>query len=212
MVAALSHSHVCSRGPGASLNVLFTFTLTVLCPASHQSQALEFFLAKGAVILQGGEILGRRLEVGTLPLGEVEPPGHFGAFPPQVPPSIGCTRLALALEGRPPSGDCGFIPRGKHDRPSGGSVSGTSFSAPSAPGSCSLGLKASKGAGMEPQPRVTEVSTESSRLSIFCAKGMFLLYWSLDGFEPWVGKTLWRRKWQPSPVFLPGVSDEQRSL
>ena len=67
MVAALSHSHVCSRGPGASLNVLFTFTLTVLCPASHQSQALEFFLAKGAVILQGGEILGRRLEVATPP-------------------------------------------------------------------------------------------------------------------------------------------------
>ena len=77
MVAALSHSHVCSRGPGASLNVLFTFTLTVLCPASHQSQALEFFLAKGAVILQGGEILGRRLEVGTLPLGEVDPPMTF---------------------------------------------------------------------------------------------------------------------------------------
>lgn len=51
--------------------------------------------------------------MGTLPLGEVEPPGLFGAFPPEVPPSAGCTRLALALEGRAPSGDCGFIPRGQ---------------------------------------------------------------------------------------------------
>ena len=77
MAAAPGHSHVCSRGSGASLNVLFTFTLTLLCPASHQSQALEVFLAEGAIILQWGEILGRRLEVGTLPLGEVEPPELF---------------------------------------------------------------------------------------------------------------------------------------
>ena len=33
-----------------------------------------------------------------------------------------------------------------------------------------LSLKASRIAGMRPQSRVTEVSTESSRLSIFCAK------------------------------------------
>ena len=30
--------------------------------------------------------------------------------------------------------------------------------------------------------------------------------------EPWVGKILWRRKWQPPPVFLPGKSHGQRSL
>ncbi|CAN0569506.1 unnamed protein product [Rangifer tarandus platyrhynchus] len=24
------------------------------------------------------------------------------------------------------------------------------------------------------------------------------------GFNPWVGKISWRRKWQPTPVFLPG--------
>ena len=23
------------------------------------------------------------------------------------------------------------------------------------------------------------------------------------GFDPWVGKIPWRRKWQPTPVFLP---------
>ena len=32
------------------------------------------------------------------------------------------------------------------------------------------------------------------------------------GFNPWVGKMPWYRKWQPAPVFLQGISHEQRSL
>ena len=32
------------------------------------------------------------------------------------------------------------------------------------------------------------------------------------GFNLWVRKIPWRRKWQPTPVFLPGESHEQRSL
>ena len=32
------------------------------------------------------------------------------------------------------------------------------------------------------------------------------------GFDPLVGKILWRRAWQPTPVFLPGESHGQRSL
>ena len=31
-------------------------------------------------------------------------------------------------------------------------------------------------------------------------------------FDPWVGKIPWRRKWQPTPVFLPEESHGQRSL
>ena len=31
-------------------------------------------------------------------------------------------------------------------------------------------------------------------------------------FDPWVGKIPWRKKWQPTPVFLPGNSHEQGSL
>ena len=31
-------------------------------------------------------------------------------------------------------------------------------------------------------------------------------------FNPWVRKIPWRRKWPPTPVFLPGKSHEQRSL
>jgi len=32
------------------------------------------------------------------------------------------------------------------------------------------------------------------------------------GFDSWVGKIPWRRKWQPTPVFLLGESHGQRSL
>ena len=31
-------------------------------------------------------------------------------------------------------------------------------------------------------------------------------------FSPWVGKIPWRRAWQPTPLFLPGESQGQRSL
>ena len=31
-------------------------------------------------------------------------------------------------------------------------------------------------------------------------------------FDPWVKKIPWRRKWQPTPLFLPGISHGQRSL
>ena len=32
------------------------------------------------------------------------------------------------------------------------------------------------------------------------------------GFNPWVRQIPWRRKWQPTPVFLPGESHGRRSL
>ena len=35
---------------------------------------------------------------------------------------------------------------------------------------------------------------------------------SRPGFDPWVRKIPWRRKWQPTPVFLPGESHGRRSL
>ena len=33
-----------------------------------------------------------------------------------------------------------------------------------------------------------------------------------DRFNPWIGKIPWSRKWQPTPVFLPGKFHGQRSL
>ena len=38
------------------------------------------------------------------------------------------------------------------------------------------------------------------------------LQWGRPRFDPWVGKIPWRRKWQPTPVFLPGKSHGWRSL
>ena len=35
---------------------------------------------------------------------------------------------------------------------------------------------------------------------------------STHGFDPWVGKIPWKRKWQLTPVSLPGESHGQRSL
>ena len=32
------------------------------------------------------------------------------------------------------------------------------------------------------------------------------------GFDSWVRKIPWRRAWQPTPVFLPGESQGQKSL
>ena len=34
----------------------------------------------------------------------------------------------------------------------------------------------------------------------------------LPGFDLWVRKTLWRREWLPTPVFLPGKSHGQNNL
>ena len=36
--------------------------------------------------------------------------------------------------------------------------------------------------------------------------------WETQGCDPWVGKMLWSRKWQPVPVFLPGKFHGQKSL
>ena len=33
-----------------------------------------------------------------------------------------------------------------------------------------------------------------------------------SGFDPWVGKTIWRKKWPATAVFLPGESHGERNL
>ena len=38
------------------------------------------------------------------------------------------------------------------------------------------------------------------------------LQYRRPGFDPWVRKIPWKREWQPTPVFLPGKSQGQRSL
>ena len=47
-----------------------------------------------------------------------------------------------------------------------------------------------------------------------CVLSMTYYFWFLlfPGFDPWVGKIPWRRKWQPTPVLLPGKFHGLRSL
>ena len=54
--------------------------------------------------------------------------------------------------------------------------------------------------------------TSDIRVSSLVAQTVKSLQRGRPGFSPWVGKILWRRKWQPTPVFLPGKSHGQRSL
>ena len=44
------------------------------------------------------------------------------------------------------------------------------------------------------------------------SEGKECLQCGRPGFDPWVEKIPWRRKWQSTPVFLPRESHEQRSL
>ena len=43
-------------------------------------------------------------------------------------------------------------------------------------------------------------------------KGAFTYVRRRRRFDPWVRKIPWKRKWQPTPVFLPGKFYGQRSL
>ena len=71
--------------------------------------------------------------------------------------------------------------------------------------------------------RLKEESEKSGlKLNIQKAKIMAsgpITSWQINGEtmetvtdDPWVRKISWRRKWQPTLIFLPGKSHEQRSL
>ena len=139
--------------PGLVKLVFSQLPFTLPCPASHQSQTVGFCPAEAAVIPICGESLGRRLEVTTPPRERWRSHDFSELFQLQGLLSFGCNRLVLALDCGPSFGDCGSIPGDEHDRPSEGSVPGTSFSAPSAQYHAALGPKVARGAGMGPQPR-----------------------------------------------------------
>ena len=56
-----------------------------------------------------------------------------------------------------------------------------------------------------PPPPPNSFPCGSEGKSIFLQDGR-------PGFIPWVGKISWRRKWQPTPVLLPGKCHGRRSL
>ena len=54
--------------------------------------------------------------------------------------------------------------------------------------------------------------------TLYVGLPLWLSWWRIHlqcgrpGFDPWVGKIPWRRKWQSTPGLLPGESHGQRSL
>ena len=65
-------------------------------------------------------------------------------------------------------------------------------------------------AGQETTVRTGHGTTDWFQIGKGVCQGC--LHCSRPGFDPWVGKIPWRRKWQPTPVFLPGKSHGLRSL
>ena len=58
----------------------------------------------------------------------------------------------------------------------------------------------------------TYIHTYIHRLPWWLSGKEYTCQWRRHRFDPWVGMILWRRKWQPKPVFLPRKSHGQRSL
>ena len=77
-------------------------------------------------------------------------------------------------------------------------------------------------AGLKICPGQKEVTTKEKILGFgVCPPVLGLPWWfsskepicqrrrrKRHGFDPWVGKIPWRRKWYPTPVFLPGKFHE----
>ena len=70
-------------------------------------------------------------------------------------------------------------------------------------------------------PKSLQVAIAAMKLEDACSlnipggsevKASICLQCRRPGFIPWVGKIPWRRKWQATPVFLPGKSHGGRSL
>ena len=64
------------------------------------------------------------------------------------------------------------------------------------------------------EPWDTSMSLDRCVLSLWwmgCSPSR-VFYLEPTQFDPWSGKISWRRKWQPTSVFLPGKSHGQRSL
>ena len=59
---------------------------------------------------------------------------------------------------------------------------------------------------------VTVVFVVSLELPLQLSWWRICLRCTRPGFSPWVGKIPWRRKWPPTPAFLPGEPHGQRGL
>ena len=56
------------------------------------------------------------------------------------------------------------------------------------------------------------VGNTSGHACVWLLGGTVVKRFNRSRFDPWVRKIPWRRKWQPTPVFLPGEFHAQRNL
>ena len=61
-------------------------------------------------------------------------------------------------------------------------------------------------------PSMDEGIKETWYINTFQVARWYRIHLSVQVWDPWDRKILWRGKWQPTPVFLPGKSRGQRSL
>ena len=144
-----------------------------------------------------------------------------------TPPKSGCLEPHWLLRWQGQSPSMGFAYKKPRDGStvfrSGSSGMSSGSVPPSTSGSASLGWPPSKGT---PAPLVSLLPSSSSAAEENCLLTKFhpksfpggsdgkksALQCGRPEFYPWIGKMLWRREWQPTPVFLPGKSHGQRSL
>ena len=77
---------------------------------------------------------------------------------------------------------------------------------PCAMGNSLTNLRTKRNSGHQPSLEDKVEGKEEAKLSewaavVFCGKES-AFQCRRCGFDPWVGKIPWRRKWQPTPVFL----------
>ena len=65
-------------------------------------------------------------------------------------------------------------------------------------------LKSRKGFSWDNTILTFQTSEQRPGLRWWCSGKESTCQSRKHGFDPWVGKIPWRRKWQPTPVFLPG--------
>ena len=79
-----------------------------------------------------------------------------------------------------------------------------------APSSC---CSSQSEGGSDPQGSLPlGVDSEQHGLPRWLSGKEFVCQYRRRGFNPWVGKIPWRRKRQPTPVFMPGKPHGQGSL
>ena len=76
----------------------------------------------------------------------------------------------------------------------------------------SMGYRDDQPTVLSMYPRTLEITKQNNSFPGSSDGKRVCLQRGRSGFDPWVGKIPWRRKWQPTPILLPGKLRGWRSL